>query len=299
MPQSEKQKAASRASLARMRAENPDKFNPNKNGAKEKWLARAAARRLEKERAEQALQNAGTPTPATSTPPATVAAPVTAPAPAPAQVTTSTAPAKPDTALFSETVPPPRMTAEAPAPGAGIPPGSPPPGENFDPPPNGSAPPPPGESAAPTSPTQDTRKLAITVWAMIVNLLVAIFGDAMQPRRIEVSPGQFYDENEMMIGAWADYLASLGIKPLTPLMNLWLAFAAYCLPRMTVIVLKFKSWFKKKEPAGSRGAPAPEARQEPAQSPSPETPAPKEQPAKESAKPQPQTEVPDNELGDS
>jgi hypothetical protein len=306
--------------MAELRKKYPDRFNPKKNGAAEKWLAKAKARADLKAQVAAQLESRSTvSTAAPEIPPvekkvSQVSAPeippvekkvsqVSAPVPETPKVghtVSNAAPAQPDTALFSESVPPPQMSAENPPTNPQPAPGAPPPGENFNPPPPGAEnAPPPGAQPGGMAPTQDTRKMAVAVWMMILNLLIAIFGEAMVPRRLETSPGQFYDENESMVNAWADYLLSLGLKPLTPLANLLLAHAAYLLPRLTVIVEKVKAWFKKKVPVGSRGPAAPEAPTKPTPEKPSEKPEATPPPAPATPGAQPKPEVPDNELGDS
>ena len=133
---------------------------------------------------------------------------------------------------------------------------------------------------------KDTRALAVMVWTMILNLLAVIFGPAMYPRKVGNGPNEVpYDENEMVIGAWMDYFASIGLKPLSPVMNLWLSILAYMLPRAQFVVITVKGWFnaKAREPRTARTptsdeAPAPEKTPETPEQPSPPpAPAPKAQ----------------------
>jgi hypothetical protein len=305
----EAQRIKARAVMAELRKKYPDRFNPKKNGAAEKWLAKAKARADLKAQVAAQLESRSTvPPSAPEIPPVekplveTPAKPRETPAPnvGHGMSNPATSPARPDTALFSESVPPPQMKPENPDPNPQPAPGATPPGENFNPPPPGAEnAAPPGSPPGGMAPTQDTRKMAVAVWMMILNFLIAIFGEAMVPRRLETSPGQFYDENESMVNAWADYLLSLGLAPLTPLANLLLAHAAYLLPRLTVIVEKVKGWFKKKVPVGSRGPAAPEAPTKPTPEKPSEKPEATPPPAPATPGAQPKPEVPDNELGDS
>jgi hypothetical protein len=122
----------------------------------------------------------------------------------------------------------------------------------------------------------DNRKLAVMVWAGTVNLFIAIFGKEMAPKKIEAAPGQVFDESEMMVSAWADYFTSIGIKPFSALTNLWLAHAAYVLPRFQIVVAAVKNRFRRKTPAPETapsppsGEPTqPEKAKEPGQTPPP------------------------------
>ena len=145
---------------------------------------------------------------------------------------------QPDTELFgTENVPPPKMDQLPPPPGS-LPPGGQPGGT-----------PPPGPDQQPsgmhtTVLPKDTRALAVMVWTMILNLLAVIFGPAMYPRKVGNGPGEVpYDENEMVIGAWMDYFASIGLKPFSPAVNLLLSILAYMLPRAQFVILTVKKWF--------------------------------------------------------
>ena len=52
------------------------------------------------------------------------------------------------------------------------------------------------------------------VWTMLLQLLAILFGRAMYPRKKGDGPNEIpYDENEMVIGAWMNYFASIGLKP--------------------------------------------------------------------------------------
>lgn len=182
---------------------------------------------------------------------------------------------QPDTELFgTENVPPPRAD-QLPPPSGSLPPGGQPGGT-----------PPPGAEQGPTGLhttvlPADTRALATMVWTMILNLLAVLFGPAMYPRKKGDGPNEVpYDENEMVIGAWMDYFASIGLKPLSPVMNLWLAILAYMLPRAQFVVITVKKWFspKAREPRTARTpspdeTPVPETPTEKTESPS-DTPAP-------------------------
>jgi hypothetical protein len=197
----------------------------------------------------------------------------------------NSSPAIPDTKIFPESVPPPKIETAGPSQsGPEIKPGENPPPLNTPPPaPEKELPPP------------DLRGLATTVWFGIVNLLAAIFGDFMYPRKVgsNAAAGEIpFDETEPVITAWANYFQSLGLKPLRPLVALWLAILGYMLPRASFIVAKIKAGFKKKTVAGDRGGPAPEtAASKPAQEPTPAPGAPAKTPPAPATAPAPPGEV--------
>lgn len=118
------------------------------------------------------------------------------------------------------------------------------------------------------------------VWTMLLQLLAILFGPAMYPRKKGEGPGEVpYDENEMVIGAWMDYFASIGLKPLSPVMNLWLAILAYMLPRAQFVVITVKKWFSPKA-RGTQTARTPSSNETPAPETPPEkTPSPSDTPA--------------------
>lgn len=102
------------------------------------------------------------------------------------------------------------------------------------------------------------------VWMMLLNLLAMIFGRAMYPRKKGDGPNEVpYDENEMVIGAWMDYFASIGLKPPGPVMNLWLAILAYMLPRAEFVVITVKKWFSPRA-RGTQNARTPSPDEKPA-----------------------------------
>ena len=161
--------------------------------------------------------------------PAAVAVQTPPPPPPPEKATFMTV--QPDSNLFgTENVPPPKAEQLPP-------PGSQPPGA-----PGATEQGPTGQHT--TVLPKDTRALAVMVWTMILQLLAVLFGPAMFPRKVGNGPGEVpYDENEMVIGAWMDYFASIGLKPLSPVMNLLLSILAYMLPRAQFIVETVKGWF--------------------------------------------------------
>jgi hypothetical protein len=239
--QSEKQKAKAREVMLRLRRERPDRFTSDARRRKPKPPAPIQPEK---------------PTPQPTPPP---------PQPTPAPVTTPAAPdrpafmtVQPDTELFgTENVPPPKMDQTPPPPGS-LPPGGQPGGT-----------PPPGPDQQPSGQhttvlPKDTRALAVMVWTMILSLLAVIFGPAMYPRKVGNGPNEVpYDENEMVIGAWMDYFASIGLKPLSPVLNLWLSILAYLLPRAEFVVITVKRWFNPKA-RGTQNARKPESDETPA-----------------------------------
>jgi hypothetical protein len=269
--------------MRRLRKEFPKKFGVVPSDKRKKWWNATQVEAEKKRAVEKALADAGKALAAaenrvaekalaekkteaeltTSSPPASsqLAPPPTIP-PTPAETLTP-GPATPDSAIFgASTPPPPKVDATSP----GSPP--PPPPE----PPQGT----PGVSAPPLAPPPpDNLGLATIVWTMLVNLFVAIFGPAWLPTS--------KDETEMCVSAWRGYFESIGIKPFSPLVNLWLAMFAYAAPRFGSIVAKFRK--KKPTPPGAAPAPAgpelekkepgtPVAKATPSIQPSPAAPAP-------------------------
>jgi hypothetical protein len=254
--QSDKQKAKAREVMIRLRRERPDRFTSDARRRKPKPPAPMPAAPPIPE-----------PTPQPTPPPAPALPPswswpceaVEGPQP-PAAPNFMTV--QPDTELFgTENVPPPKAD-QTPPPGSQPTPGAPT---------TGSQPGPTGLHT--TVLPADTRALAVLVWTMILNLLAVLFGPAMYPRKKGDGPNEVpYDENEMVIGAWMDYFVSIGLKPLSPVMNLWLAILAYMLPRAQFVVITVKKWFSPK----ARGQQT-ERTPSPAETPPPETPPSKEE----------------------
>lgn len=177
------------------------------------------------------------------------------PQPATPNLNPPLAPAVPDTKIFgSETPPPPKLDPHA----EPVPP----------PPPPGNTPGAPGPAPAP-EPAQDNLGLATIVWTMLVNLFVGIFGPTWLPTSKE--------ESDMCVGAWKAYFESIGIKPFSPLVNLWLAMFAYVAPRFGSIVAKFRKKKTTLEESPRGSPPDTSAKKEP--SPAPAAPAPEKKPA--------------------
>ena len=237
--------------MKRLRQEFPLKFRGRPPGSKNKKpkITQADVDAAVDKAVTAALKNS-TPPPAPAQAPAT-------PAPAPA-VPVATAPldipmSNPQPQIVSEAeifspVPPPDPNAPPPPPQPEIPPAGPPPA---------------------AEPSQDNLGLATIVWTMLVNLFVGIFGPTWLPTSKE--------ESEMCVSAWKAYFESIGIKPFSPLVNLWLAMFAYVAPRFGSIVAKFR---KKKTTLeeSPRGAP-PESSGPKEPSPASPAPAPEKKPA--------------------
>ena len=106
------------------------------------------------------------------------------------------------------------------------------------------------------------------IWSMIVQLCCSIFGDGFKPVVIKDAAGAvIYDEGAEGIKVWVNYLASIGIKIFSPVVELWIFMASYVGLRAGLIVQKFK---RKKAGAQSTGqkAPSPEpAKSEPTEAP--------------------------------
>lgn len=286
---------AMRKQFNELRAKYPEKFDAKKIGkilsdkaAERKKLAKksAAGKQSVPERSPVREPDVSASQPPPVIPPEKKIEP-----PQPPVSTATPSPAIPDTVIFSESVPPPKIeTPGASQSGPELKPGETPPPLNTPPPaPEKELPPP------------DLRGLAQTVWFGIVNLLAAIFGDFMFPRKVgsNAAAGEIpFDESEPVISAWANYFQSLGMKPLTPLVALWLAILGYMLPRATFIVAKIKAGFKKKPVAGDRGAPVKETEpSKPAQEPTPAPQAPAKTPPAPATAPAPPAEQ--EFLGDS
>ena len=149
---------------------------------------------------------------------------------------------------------------------------SPPPPADQTPPENagpGPGSPPPPQDAGPKA---DGAKYGAMIWSMIVQLCCSIFGDGFKPVVIKDAAGAvIYDEGAEGIKVWVNYLASIGIKIFSPVVELWIFMASYIGLRAGLIVQKFK-----RKKAGAQSTAPKEA---PPQSPkSQEAAAPKETP---------------------
>jgi hypothetical protein len=254
--QSAKQRRIASETMKAMRAKNPDKFDPKKNGAAE---GRKRAKLKPKPQPAASGTVAPAPDPVKQPDPAPrVDPPAPQPAPAPAPAASALPridpvkqePAKQpvyrvDSSELFNPVPDPVASASAgpgaaispdpsAGPGAGIP-GPQPAGQGSGP---QEGPPPKEEPAAKPSPGAN-RALATMVWGMILQTLVLLFGEEMLPKKFHTPAGEI-DENENVITAWCDYFDSLGFVQMTPLWNLLLVMAGYFLLRLNLIL----KWFK-------------------------------------------------------
>jgi len=258
--------------MRRLRKEFPKKFGmqPGTKVVKKKFtaadIAAAEKRGAEKikavMRAEgriEKLSAADAPPAATAeTKPVAVLAP-----PAPAQTPTPTPLDKPMSNPPTAT-PAPQIVDEAeifsPAP----------PPETAAP---GSAPPPvpePTPAGASEPVPGDGKRYAVMIWGAIVKIFCGIFGDGFQPMVLKSETGEvLYDENVEGVKVWLNYLASIGVKAFSPVVELWLFMSMYVGMRFPLIIAKFR----KKKPAttatkaGGTGEPPAEA---PAPTPAPE-----------------------------
>jgi hypothetical protein len=254
--QSAKQRRIASETMKAMRAKNPDKFDPKKNGA-------AEGRKRAKLKPKPQPAPAGTVAPAPvpdPAPPVAPPAPQPVPEPKPAPIAQPALP-RIDPIKSAEPVKQPVFKVEsadifnpvpepAPAPSAG-------PGASISPDPNagpgasGSQPNAAGQGSgpqegAPADPQPEAkpspganRALAMMVWGMILQMCVLLFGPEMLPKKFTTPAGEI-DENENVIAAWCDYFDSLGFVRMTPLWNLILVMSGYFLLRLNLIL----QWFK-------------------------------------------------------
>lgn len=260
--------------MRRLRKEFPKKFgmqpgtkiNPaNKGKFKKKFTAKdlAAAEKRGAEKAAKELQAAAPaqapkvlpteapPVGASETKPAT-AAPVAA-APAPAS-------APPEPRIIDE-----RELFSPPPPASEIPP------LDSSAPPAGQAPPP--QDAGPKA---DGAKYGAMIWSMIVQLCCSIFGDGFKPIIVKDAAGAvIYDEGAEGIKVWVNYLASIGIKVFSPVVELWIFMGSYLGLRAGLIIQKFKNRKKRGEQTSAPKSPSPESsKPEPAAAPKASPPPP-------------------------
>lgn len=130
----------------------------------------------------------------------------------------------------------------------------------------------------------DGGKYGAMVWAMIVKLCVGIFGPGFEPMVIKDSQGHvIYDEGLEGVKVWVNYLASIGVKVFSPVVELWIFMGSYVGLRTGLVIARFR----KKKPA-QPGATSPETK-EPGATAAP--PAPKAPPAASQPSPTPATEA--------
>jgi hypothetical protein len=271
---SEKQRAASRERMIRMRREHPEKFVAQNTGHHRKPKVNTAeistpAPAPVENPPPKPVANIPTPAPA----PVITHAPV-APAPAPVlpEIPVAASPVKPDTEIFgSETVTPPKIDANIPPP-----PTNPPGGSPGSPSAAPGAPlnPPPPPAAAPA----DSRKYAVFIWQVIVKICCAVFGEGFQPVTIKSPDGEvLYDESAEGVKVWWNFLVHVGVKAFSPVVELYIFMGTYFAMRFPLIVAKFK----KKKPATApipprepSEKPQGETKTEAPKSPQPESPPP-------------------------
>jgi len=248
--------------MRRLRRDFPTKFGMQKGQkVKKKKFTAADVAEAEKRGAEKAAKQlqAAAPAPVKPVSETTAAAPAAAPATAAPSAPTPAAVSAP-TATTTGSPPAPQTVWEA---------------DIFSPPlpadqagPETAAPPPPQDAG----PKADGAKYGAMIWSMIVQLCCSIFGDGFKPVVIKDAAGAvIYDEGAEGIKVWVNYLASIGIKIFSPVVELWIFMASYVGLRAGLIVQKFK-----RKKAGAQSTAPKEA---PPQSPkSQEAAAPKETP---------------------
>jgi len=248
--------------MRRLRRDFPTKFGMQKGQkVKKKKFTAADVAEAEKRGAEKAAKQlqAAAPAPVKPVSETTAAAPAAAPATAAPSAPTPAAVSAP-TATTTGSPPAPQTVWEA---------------DIFSPPlpadqagPETAAPPPPQDAG----PKADGAKYGAMIWSMIVQLCCSIFGDGFKPVVIKDAAGAvIYDEGAEGVKVWVNYLASIGIKIFSPVVELWIFMASYVGLRAGLIVQKFK-----RKKAGAQSTAPKEA---PPQSPkSQEAAAPKETP---------------------
>ena len=263
--------------MRRLRKEFPKKFGMQKGHkvVKKKFTAADVAAAEKKARtealaeveAQKKIEPAPTMTPpVSSTPPSRPPAPAPIPPPPKAEPVLP-GPATPDTAIFGASTPPPPKV-DAPPPGAPpVPPPQPPPGT-------------PGSEPAP-APEADGGKYGAMIWAMIVKLACAFFGPGFEPIVIKDSAGKvIYDEAAEGTKVWINYLASIGVKVFSPVVELWIFMGSYFGLRVGLIVQKFRRKKGAASNAEQKGSPQSESKPpEAAKSTTPPPPAQSEAPA--------------------
>ena len=230
--------------MRRLRKEFPKKFGMQKGHKviKKKFTAADVAAAEKKARSEvlaevEAQKKIEPPPP--MTPPVSSAPPSPSPAPAPIPPAPKAEPVLPGPATVDER----ELFSPAPPPD----PNAPPP-ENV---------PPPTPAATPSAgASQDGSKYGAMIWAMIVKLCVAIFGNGFEPIVIKDSAGNVvYDESAEGVKVWVNYLASIGVKVFSPVVELWIFMASYLGLRAGLIVQKFRRKKTGAQPNAPKGTP--------------------------------------------
>lgn len=245
--------------MKRLRKEFPKKFGkqpgPNKNPTRK--FSKADLEAAEKRGAEKAAKElkAAAPAPAPAKPVSETTAA------APAETPATAAPSAPAPAAVSAPAPAPQTVSEA---------------DIFSPPPpadqagpetagSATAAPPPPQDAGPKA---DGAKYGAMIWAMIVQLCCSIFGDGFKPVVIKDAAGAvIYDEGAEGIKVWVNYLASIGIKIFSPVVELWIFMASYVGLRAGLIIQKFKRKKAGAQPTGPKEPPPEPAKSEPTEAP--------------------------------
>jgi hypothetical protein len=132
---------------------------------------------------------------------------------------------------------------------------------------------------------EDHRPVATMIWDTIIGLFTAIIGAFWLPRKMgkNIEAGEIpYDEREMVISAFCQYFASIGMAVLSPLQMLYMAIFTYCVPRlkMTFDWIKLR-FMKKAKPAATQ----PEKDNRMPQTETPPNPDPTEETAKKETPP--------------
>jgi hypothetical protein len=248
--QSEKQKKISSETLKRLRREYPEKFVHHKKKTVQPVTPPAEVK------PEVKIETPAAPIPVPIPPP---------PPPAPIAIPPVTQ-SQLDTVLFGpEEVQPPKLDAGPPP----APPPQPPPGSPGT-----------GSPQTPTPPAPpEVRKYAVLVWGMIVKTCCAIFGDGFKPILMKTETGEIlYDENAEGVKVWWNWLVSIGVRAFSPVVELWMFMVSYFAIRFPLIVARFR----KKKPAASPPATAPE----------PKTQSPPPPKSEEEVKPEPESKAP-------
>jgi hypothetical protein len=237
--QSQHQKDVARATMARLRKEQPEKFRGNRR--KPKPADPAPEIKPVPTEAQALRQPAAQPTNPPAVSPATL--------PEPARVgheNVQPMPVNSDTTLFgTETVPPPKIETGQPAPPPQPPPGTP-----------GTGTAAPAVTAPAGEAQPDVKKYAVMIWGMIVKICTSIFGEGFKPITIKSETGEvIYDENAEGIKVWWNWLVSIGVKVFPPVVELWMFMLAYFAIRFPLIVARFR----KKKTATTPPAPPAEA----------------------------------------
>jgi hypothetical protein len=243
--------------LRRLRKDYPDRFGMQLGHkvSKKKFTAAdlkgAEKRAEEKVRAEMKLlieQQQFKKISATEPPP--VAGAETKPVPA-APVIIPAAPVSPlpqivdEREIFSPAPPPPPPGTEQPLPGP--------------------EPTPAGASQPAPAPDASGAKYGAMIWTMICKLCVGIFGPGFEPIMVKGPDGTVvYDENAEGIKVWVNYLASIGVKVFSPVVELWIFMGSYLGLRAGLIIQKFRNRKKGGAAAGGQKEPPPTEAKSPA-----------------------------------